>query len=73
MHLAALLNPTDTNVVSGACTSGSVRLVGGGSFNQGRVEFCYNNRWGTVCDNQFGTNDAMVVCRQLGFVNVQCK
>lgn len=50
-----------------ACqTLGDVRLVGGENFTEGRVEFCYNDTWGTVCDNGFGREDAMVVCRQLG-------
>ena len=33
----------------------------------GRLEFCNNNIWGTVCDDGFGTPDAQVACRQLGF------
>ena len=49
------------------CTTGVVRLVGGGSVNQGRVEICVNNSWGTVCDDLFGINDARVICRQMGY------
>ena len=33
----------------------------------GRVEVCYNNAWGSVCNSRFGTNEAIVICRQLGF------
>ncbi len=33
----------------------------------GRLEICYNNVWGTICDDLFGSPDAQVACRQLGF------
>ena len=49
------------------CTEGEVRLVGGTSYQEGRVEICLNNVWGTVCDQMWDTTDAGVVCRQLGF------
>ncbi len=48
------------------CTQGGIRLQGG-TANSGRVEICNNNVWGTVCDDFWGTVDAQVACRQLGF------
>ena len=49
------------------CTTGKLRLTGGNIANEGRVEICVNNLWGTVCDDFWGTADATVVCRQLGY------
>ena len=47
-----------------------MRLVGGPSAREGRVELNYNGTWGTVCNDNFTNTEATVVCRSLGFTYV---
>ena len=49
------------------CSHGDVQLVDGRGEYMGNVQVCVNGTWGYVCDNNWGTNDATVVCRQLGY------
>lgn len=35
--------------------------------DRGRLEVFYRGAWGTVCDTNFGREEALVVCKQLGY------
>ena len=67
-------NPAFTCVViilaSSCATTGSIRLVGGTAAFNGRVEVCYNNVWGTVCDDYWDNTEASVACKQLGYSGI---
>ena len=55
----------EAQIPSTSCDTGEVRLVGGATEHEGRVEICSNNAWSTVCDSSWDNADAQVVCRQL--------
>jgi len=43
--------------------------LGGNTNITGRVEVLVHGRWGTICDDIWGNQNARVACRQMGFRN----
>ena len=71
MHNSALFWHNIINTTDQICSiEGAVRLRGGASPLEGRVEICLHGIWGTVCDDHWDINDATVVCRQLNHSSV---
>ena len=49
------------------CESGTVHLVGGDAISRGRVEYCYDGSWYSVCDSDLDEEGAQVICKTLGY------
>lgn len=49
------------------CSGNELRLTGGTSSSNGRVEVCYNGVWSTLCVDNWNIIAVQVVCRQLGY------
>ena len=61
------MNCFDLKLIAGRCANGDVRLVEGANVMEGRVEICYEEVFGTVCNNGLDADTAVVVCRQLNY------
>lgn len=69
------INDTDTNLYDTETESMynsepevPVRLLGGSSITEGRLQVKINGTWGTVCNYGWTMKDAALVCQQLGLV-----
>ena len=50
---------------------GDLRLRGGATHNEGRLEIFHDNEWGTICDDFFWRRDAKVACKQMGYTGAE--
>ena len=66
-----LNNIISTQLNSLACMDGEVLLYDGShlspNLTEGTVLVCYNNTYGTVCDDLWDELEARVVCSTLGY------
>ena len=49
---------------------GALSLVSGSNDMEGRIEICYEEQYGTICDRGFNAQIASIVCGQLGFSQI---
>ena len=52
--------------ISVAASPGQVKLTGGSSPQEGLVQVRLYNRWGTICNDNFGVREASIICQMLG-------
>ena len=61
----------DIKTVESDCNDWDLRVMDGASVREGRVEICFNNAWGTICNENYGVTDARILCSQLNFESKQ--
>ena len=57
------------NTADVTCEHGTVHLVGGSDVTRGRVEYCYEGIWYSVCASGWEENglEAKIICETLGY------
>ena len=66
-HIASFILISTIIFVGDGCNNGEVRLAGGPHPSEGRVEVCYQGRWGSICRTGWDSTEAAIVCGQLGY------
>uniref|UniRef100_UPI0037E78A30 scavenger receptor cysteine-rich domain-containing group B protein n=1 Tax=Semicossyphus pulcher TaxID=241346 RepID=UPI0037E78A30 len=59
-------DPTTPPQENSGLRDGNIGLVNGQHSCEGRVEIYFQGKWGTVCDDEWYIENAMVVCQQIG-------
>lgn len=62
-----VLSVRPCNTPAAGCVNWEMRLVEGQTEWEGRLEVCYNRRWGTVGSERWSQVNSRVVCNTLGY------
>ena len=65
--LVRLLVSEDSNTFYMGLADYDAAYYDKGGLRVGRVEVCYDGKYGAVCEDEWEDKEASVVCRQLGF------
>lgn len=57
----------DVGVRCGSTIESPVRLAGGSTPYEGRLEIFHEGRWGTVCNSGFDATAAKIICNSIGY------
>ena len=49
------------------CEDGTVHLIGDGDISRGRVQYCHEGGWYSVCASDIGLEEARAICTTLGY------
>lgn len=49
------------------CVEGQLYLVGGDDISRGRVQYCYEGVWYSLCGDEWSGEESRVVCQTLGY------
>ena len=56
-----------TQLYSGNCEDGDVRLMGRNINSEGLLQVCTDEEWFNICNEDWTFSSSEVVCRQLGY------
>ena len=66
MVTESILLDDDTATIQ-RCNEGDLRLAGSEMVNEGNLEVCHLDVWGSVCNTEWTEANSNVACKELGF------